>query len=121
MSFTFGPVQTKFLEALESGEYIQAHSNFEYRGTFCALGLANKVCGLDEYYTHVALHDTFPKLGLFSAMGTCQNENIYVVDKTGERYNKPAIIVLNDTAKFTFQQIAAHLRKYGQYYFKYAI
>ena len=117
MSFTFGPVQTMFLEALESGEHKQVFGHFQWGDGTCALGLANKVCKLGENENHVFLHDTYKKLGLRSSMGICVD-----VNSVGEEVIAgPSIGILNDDMKLSFPEIAKCLRTYPQQYFAFSI
>jgi hypothetical protein len=127
MSFTFGPVQTKFVEALESGLYEQCFEEIRNGNATCAIGLADKVCNLGEIESHVFLYDNYPKLGLFSSTGKCQvpagKPIIRIEDSSVSDlfYTNPGIASLNDEFRFTFKEIAEHLRKYPDYYFAYPI
>lgn len=120
MSFTFGPVQTKFLEALESGEYVQIRHSLAKDGGFCALGLANYVCELGESERNIFIQNTYDKLGLFSGVGSCKLTTESLFMKVCG-HSAPSIASMNDSIGMSFKEIAAHLRKYPEWYFTHAV
>lgn len=120
-----GPNQTKWLEALESGEYKQGFNalcRVYPDGTveYCCLGVANElfskkqtkikdcsngyVKGWDDDFAFAA-KDTTRKLALYSKEGH---------DKTGSGVT---IAMKNDDEK-TFKEIAAMIRENPSVYFK---
>ena len=58
----------KWFEALDGGEYKQGKGVLESGGRYCCLGVANKVCKLEEN-CDVSLEDTFEEIGLLSEFG----------------------------------------------------
>ena len=113
--FKFGPLQTKWLEALESGEYKQSQyilrdSNNEY----CCLGVMCEIAGLpfdDGCYAHSGWKDSqylpgdfYDKIGLRSSNGQFRD--------LARHYNTgfSSLTEMNDTLKATFKDIAAYIR-----------
>lgn len=110
--FRFGPVQRRWLHALEHGRRKQARGVLYNGEGYCCLGIAvvaalggkarlddHNRCSLDEYEVSA--------LGLRHRCGEPRN---------GSPLN--SLVGLNDDAKLTFTAIAAELRKHPRAYFK---
>jgi hypothetical protein len=117
-----GPQQTKFLEALESGLYLQGKGELhvlQESGIMghCCLGVADIVCDLKET-EQTTLHNTYEKLGLYSRSGdpSYGRESI----KPSRKYYM--LTEYNDGAfglpARTHKEIAALIRKDPSIYFK---
>jgi hypothetical protein len=108
MIFKFNEAQTKWLEALESGEYKQCKKALKKGDSYCCLGVGGVTLGLDELLEigsssfYVDIKDG---LNLIGEMG--QPKDIDLLP----------LYQLNDHQGKTFKQIAAHLREYPEQYF----
>lgn len=125
--FKFGPLQRRWLQALESGGYKQGTPGKlrEDRGgkgraryAYCCLGVADRVCKLGET-DDLLLVKTFNRIGLHNASGAPHHGIAKSLLK--ELYS---LTMLNDgggsSAQFprhTFKQIAAILRANPTAYF----
>lgn len=133
MEVTPGPLQTQWIEALESGDFCQTRGTL--RGMvggltcFCCLGVADRVLSLNERDSN-ELSYSHHRLGLFSAFGSAGrlerveelkifiarlkgwDEEVRVADE-----NLP-LTQLNDTLKLSFAQIAQVLRRFPEVYFQ---
>lgn len=112
MSFEFGQLQQKWLEALESGEYRQTTGRLHRKSSysephegFCCLGVAKLVCNLEET-SETQLFATYHVLGLKSAGGGPAYSNC--TDKD--------LSILNDQG-MSFKEIANLLREKPEIYF----
>lgn len=109
MPFALGPLQTKWLEALESGEYKQCKTTLYDGVGYCCLGVAVKAVlnkPLKEYEQSVLSREDFIALGLFSDNGSPQ-----VPDYRG------CMAEMNDNG-MSFKEIAAILRATPTTYFQ---
>lgn len=123
--FEFGPKQTKWLEALESGDYKQATGtlkldNEEYVG-YCCLGVAVLVCELHEL-SGVNLSSSYREMGLRSPDGTPLEELLrpLIPNESNGIVESGNLTNLNDTG-MTFQDIAKLLRAKPEEYFSVSV
>lgn len=114
LPFALGPLQTKWLEALESGQYSQCKAFLYDGGGYCCLGVA-VVAALNKHLETrvgwVLPNEDFVALGLFSDNGASQTS---ITDSKGVT---ESLAELNDRG-CSFQQIATLLRKVPRHYFK---
>lgn len=112
--FEFGPIQTAWLEALESGKYEQGQLHLKYDNRYCCLGVLCEVMGLASGHTFEegggysdglasssteVPPDAASKAGLNSGWGRIIGDAEHV-----------SLIRLNDELGFDFKQIAAFIR-----------
>jgi hypothetical protein len=101
-NFQLGPLQTKWLEALESGEYKQQRAGWlQTEDGFCCLGVANVVCNLGEV-SYTDLTETYDKMGLI---------NYYGDIKDGGLLGKHSLAGVNDGTSLSFKEIAQYIRE----------
>lgn len=118
--FEFGPIQTKWLEALESGNYKQGKGYLKDKDGYCCLGVLCEVMGLeaspgDEKQTYFKFGDSVnaayvplaavPLAGLRSSAGGLKWG---IVPHGTWKYG--SLTGLNDEAKLSFAEIAAYIR-----------
>lgn len=105
--FKLGPLQKKWIKALESGKYDQTTEQLhnEDEGSYCCLGVANVVCKLGERDKEALVH-TYRKLGLRDCCG----------EPLHSTFN--SLVDLNDRSDKDFTDIAKMLRKHPTEYFK---
>lgn len=111
MAFQLGPNQTKWLAALRSGEYQQGKYELYADGTYCCLGVANKVCNLQEE-SESSLLCTYEDMGLYSDSGAVKNVSLY---GDGEYLS---LVELNDTRQWSFSKIADFIEENAENVFK---
>jgi hypothetical protein len=98
-----GPLQTKWLDALESGEYEQTFKGALQDGDgYCCLGVANAVCELKES-NEFSLETTYDKLGLHDEVGT-------FVTVPATKFDYSYLTGMNDVGRFSFEKIAGFIR-----------
>lgn len=112
-----GPNQTRWLEALESGNFEQGFSQLCRGGAYCCLGVGAEIFrttesrekNLDEvvFDGHSGIAPTYLQvaLKLHSDIGTANNE-------TGHN-----LVTLNDEDGLSFKEIAAIVRTTPEAYF----
>jgi len=102
-----GPLQTKWVEALESGEYPQGRLCLKSADGYCCLGVANEVMGIkshkDEmddifYYGEDSVYpnSTYKQIGLKDGFGS---------------FGETCLASQNDNGK-SFKEIAELIRKH---------
>lgn len=126
--FVLGPNQTKWIEALESGNYKQGKSVLhQENGAMCCLGVAAHIFAEENRPEKIV-----PRLvegeakGCYYYQGEATEAPMYVMetialmDPIANSSNRllPPLVVLNDDKDWSFAQIAQHLRKNAQFYFK---
>ena len=124
--FVLGPNQTRWIEALESGQYQQgARALHRTDGSMCCLGVAAHIFAKEhgivpelsitpnykECYTYQGDHSIAP-LYVRSALSL----NDAIGGGTGGMGAFP-LVSLNDSHGYSFAQIAEHLRKHPEPYF----
>lgn len=102
--FKLGPLQKKWIKALESGKYKQTTRYLKDHKEYCCLGVAKEVCGLEEI-SNYSLKHTYNELGLYDCEGISSDR-------------KTALVLLNDIKKKSFKYIAYILKRYPERYFK---
>jgi hypothetical protein len=134
MSFEFGPDQTKWLEALESGKYTQDRGSLRGFAGYCCLGVADEVCGLHERASTMSLVETFGEMGLRNSDGASvlpvpgtlvewlRSQLTGTLRKRLEdRFRNSGIPFhltwFNDELRLNFKQIAHVLRTWPEVYF----
>lgn len=126
--FEFGPLQTKWLDALESGQFLQTDGELRAEDSdgkmrYCCLGVANEVCQLGENWNDPVLEDTFSELGLFDSNGSTRKgvdlagELHYKLTFSEKNEQKRTLTQLNDNGA-SFREIARILRAHPEDYFK---
>lgn len=112
--FEFGPIQTAWLEALESGKYEQGTLHLKYDNRYCCLGVLCEVMGLPFGHSHgqgpaysdgVTSSSAEVPLGAASRAGL---NNGWGEIKGDDEHR--SLIYLNDKKEFDFRQIAAFIR-----------
>ena len=111
MSFQLGPNQTKWLAALRSGEYQQGKYELYADGKYCCLGVANKVCNLQEE-GESSLLCTYGDMGLYTDAGSVKNISLH-----GDS-DYCSLIELNDTREWSFLDIADFIEANAERVFK---
>lgn len=111
MTFELGPLQRKWIEALESGLYMQCQGSLRHQNSiwigYCCLGVANEVCGLGESHDLALIH-TYKEIGLRKPNGD---------PEVWSESNRPLTLTgLNDLGK-SFAEIAKILRDKPEVYF----
>lgn len=119
--FTFGPKQTAWLEALESGKYAQGRHLLKNGNSYCCLGV---LCELDqlkydaesgEFEHGETLHNQFlpgdywESVGLRGNAGNLKREVTWK-DAEGLTDTIEALTDANDGAGWSFKDIAAYVR-----------
>jgi hypothetical protein len=113
-----GPIQTRIVEALESGKYRQIRFEMcdnERENCFCALGLIAYIIDSPITCTEVK---NYKDAGLYSEHGTMKSK---ILNNAG--YVVHSIMGMNDGTSpesfdyFTFKQIAAEMRKLPSAFF----
>lgn len=125
--FVFGPIQTKWLEALESGKYEQGHGQLKERGRFCCLGVLCELMNIPwvESDTHghgyrdkngeeVTTNGNMPK-ELSQQAGFRDDIGGFKVSRNIKESRSPhnyvgSLVGCNDLAKLSFKQIAELVR-----------
>lgn len=139
-----GPNQTKWIEALESGNYNQCTGRLFNGEGYCCLGVGARVFLGDptvfppsptlpdlayttyewEEQENVVPLSLKNKLGLHDVSGEPNSDRFEedeydAWDSQDDNYPEVfALVTLNDEKGWTFSQIAAHLRKFAHIYFK---
>ncbi len=121
-SFQFGPIQTKWLEALESGNYKQGRGCLNGPNGFCCLGVLCEVMGLEHepiagvdgpmaHYKYEGSHSggyvplaAVPATGLNGSAGSFKQAVLH----GGLAWD--CLTSLNDTVGLSFPEIAAYIR-----------
>jgi hypothetical protein len=113
-----GPIQTRIVEALESGKYHQIRFDMcdnKRENCFCALGLIAHIINSPITTTEVK---NYKDAGLYSEHGTMKAK---MLNSAG--YVVCSIMGMNDGTSpksfdyFTFKQIAAEMRKLPSIFF----
>jgi hypothetical protein len=102
--FKLGPLQKKWIKALESNKYKQITRYLKNQNGYCCLGVAKEVCNLEEV-SNYSLRYTYSELGLYDCEGISSDK-------------KNALVLLNDNKKKSFKYIAYILKRYPERYFK---
>lgn len=109
-----GPLQTAWVEALESGKYEQGTLWLKADGKYCCLGVLCELAGLaynettavftdgEEPQTDVLPQSLVDRIGLRDKSGSFR--------KGAEDDGPSTLICLNDDDGFTFKQIAEFIR-----------
>lgn len=132
--FTFGPIQTKWLEALESGEWLQGKlelkSLFSFQGNpdepvkhaYCCLGVLCELCGLDwtagpasigfEFGNNSGYHNNYLPGGFEEIIGLRNSWASFIIQiKTATGTPFTSLTEMNDSdIGITFKDIAAYIR-----------
>lgn len=117
-SFELGPLQTAWVEALESGKYQQGGGCLCKDDRYCCFGVACEVFGLSHYVEHGQKHYeceagsvvSYPPteicngLGLRSYVGSLD----YSIPTMGSYHR--SLVSLNDNAQAPFSEIARLIR-----------
>lgn len=119
--FEFGPIQTKWLEALESGNYQQGNGYLKRNGRYCCLGVLCEIAGLKESIEEggatcfsadeLSSSSTYvpeavvPAFGLRNPAGALHNE-------VAVEFNSAlgTLASLNDHTSLSFAELAAYIR-----------
>jgi len=127
--FEFGPIQTKWLEALESGEYKQAQSFlYDYeRDSYCCLGVLCKLADLEfkpNPHTHKMqsgygfVHGThatngYMPQGFHEVVGLRDQTGVFkrMIQLSAEGRFVASLAHCNDEWNFSFPEIAAIIRR----------
>lgn len=108
--YMIGPHQWQWIDALESGQYQQDKLQLQTSRGFCCLGVGAEISGCSYVpLSPVAPESVVDWLGLFTCIGGAKGLKL-----------RP-LAHLNDLKKWTFSQIAAHLRKFPYLYFSKAV
>ena len=101
-------LREKWLMALESGEYVQIKRRMQKDGAFCALGLAEKICGNHNISgTQISLSaETQEKMGFRHVHGYPRDRKL------------SSVMVMNDFMGYSFAQIAKVVRENMDEYFE---
>lgn len=117
---TFTPNQEKWLQALESGEYNQTSGLLADSNGFCCLGVACNLAVLDGVEIGVVV-----TLGPRDWWSISYDESVAMLprraaDWLGLRSSATTVVSgdvraenLNDERRYSFAQIASHIRAYG--------
>lgn len=104
--FEFGPLQTQWLEALESGKYEQGKNYLKRDSKFCCLGIVCDLAGFAHGEWDVHLPDALTEqYGFFTNFGEVDG---------GAR---DSLVCRNDTGS-SFAEIAAFIRANPKLVFK---
>jgi hypothetical protein len=115
--YKFTPMQLKWLEALESGEYKQAVGHLEKNGSYCCLGVAASVCGVASESMHKkgdleSLPEVVESLGLKGEDGDFGDVfETDELDEDGIPLWADCLIKVNDDLHWDFKQIAQFIRE----------
>lgn len=109
--FEFGPLQTQWLEALESGKYEQGFRRLKHDGRYCCLGVLAELAGLPldepQYKSMVHLTDNLTEqYGLHTNYGEVLDDSAV-----------PSLVGMNDDGN-SFAEIAAFIRANPKSVFK---
>jgi hypothetical protein len=120
MNQKLGTNQTKWLEALRSGEYQQGDTYLCYENKYCCLGVAAEIFQTEN--THIGLHanDTTKAFdgSIFSAPPYVVETLGLYSDKGGSVYvGHPSLAGLNDDG-VPFKDIADRIEANPDHYFK---
>lgn len=119
--FEFGPKQTAWLEALESGKYEQGRHLLKKGQSYCCLGVLCELDGLkyndgDGFFEYNGANsnqflpgDYASSIGLRSHMGEFASMVEYR-DAEGLHCCVKALTEANDSAGWSFKDIAAYIR-----------
>lgn len=134
--FEFGPIQTKWLEALESGEYKQANGKLwdKHNDSYCCLGVAAKSAGIEwqdmpkRWETGFVfgegevrdVSNGFLPYGAADVIGLRGPRGDFAQEKSVHRSIAVSLASLNDHFKLSFADIAAYIRHDPHNVFKYA-
>lgn len=124
--FEFGPIQTKWLEALESGEWAQTSSYLQRGNAHCCLGVLCKLAELPFHEGNEKTEYLFSQGYGFEFQGSKSNsylphgfaETVGLRDERGtfakvvwlNNLYVASLAGCNDDARMAFQQIAAYIR-----------
>lgn len=115
--FKLGPLQTAWLEALESGKYEQGHHYLKRNSHYCCLGVLCELVGLpfDEkdggFVSQTGLavgalpYGTETQAGLRGRYGSFKFTRDF-----GEGRNASGLADMNDDLSASFAEIAAYIR-----------
>lgn len=112
--FEFGPIQTKWLEALESGNYKQTNGYLKNKHGYCCLGVLCEVMGLEIeeregtpfFKSGDSASAAYVPTGAVEAAGLHNIAGELRQDVGGNT----ALTSLNDHVGWSFSQIAAYIR-----------
>lgn len=137
MSKKFSKTQIKrnrkaWLEALRSGKFRQARGQLKSRnGSYCCLGVLCEVAEVPKVYEYGeyqygdtnssdyrAASSTSLPLQAMEWLGVTHDtprlaQPVLIKDKYGDEHEEDNLIELNDTYKWSFEQIADAVEKYG--------
>lgn len=110
MSFQFTELQEKWLKALESGEYQQGSCQLFDGSSYCCLGVACCVMGLQKG-ANCFFAEGYPfggdlAFGTYRALGLRTPSGRFATPHN-DCYS---LIDMNDSGKYTFVAIAAYIR-----------
>ncbi len=121
MEQEFTPPQLKWLEALESGKFLQTRGHLHDRQGFCCLGVACEISELEiETYTYGSGIVSYDKRA--DELPHEVKEELHLYTSYGQAaphagYPAGSLILLNDDERKSFKQIAALIRKHPDWYF----
>jgi hypothetical protein len=105
--------QEKWLQALESGEFKQGEGRLQEDDSYCCLGVACRVAGVQGDLKGASL-TTYPDV--IEAMGLTESYGCPIITfVNGQKLY--SLTHMNDGLGKSFKEIAAHLRKYPEAYF----
>jgi len=121
-----GPIQEKWLQALESGQFAQGKGFLCSDGKFCCLGVACEVLGLEKHKAGPYMHygptcadsaalipeSGMELLGLYGRAGAIKGSILV----NGDTYS--SLATLNDKSNLIFPEIAALIRANPEKFFK---
>jgi hypothetical protein len=122
MTFKFTELQERWLQALESGEYKQSEGELHKDGAYCCLGVATHIFnpnhealknnGWRKYKDVILLSKTAPP-DVVESLRLRDNHGSFSSPRTFESSGNAweALVELNDSGGFTFEDIAKIIRE----------
>ena len=118
-----GPLQRKWLKALESGKYRRGRMRLFDKGKYCCLGVACVVMGVERErneYGDVKFdgNDDVLSRRLFRRIGLRGNAGYFKDGKLEDAGDSECLAEMNDSDNFGFKKIAAFIRKHPEQVFR---
>lgn len=119
--FVLGPNQTRWLEALESGDYKQEKGHLRKGDGYCCLGVAAELFADESVVINSDDWGTDTKHYTYNGEGACAPTYVQEALKLRNDIGSPSVgtplTELNDDGT-TFEQIASIVRLHPHHYFK---